>query len=232
MKTLISRIAFLLVVYYLIKIDCAALPSFSDMLEETSQKPDITAMIPLFKEMQKPSIDERNPQKLLYILGNSYDTEFSSIAKPPSMKAREPSTDDLDTDLPSSMKTHPTMSEEVLNAKFSSKVKGKKKEFGKRLTEKMQNYLWNLSKCPVKYKWIDLGENIFPQYIKRGSCSKKKTCSFPAGMTCEESKWKSVDILLYTCLKEYNSVSLDCKWRPMPVNILTECSCQCKKQTE
>ena len=228
----IAQIIYLLVVYQLIETESAPLLSFSDMLEEASQKPDIKSMIPLFKEMKKPSIDERNPQKLLYILGESYDPEFTSVAKPPTVKAREPSTDDKENDLSTNMKTNPVMSSEVVNTKFSVKIKGKKKEYGKRITEKIQDFLWNLSKCPVKYKWVDLGENIFPQYIKRGSCSKKKTCSFPAGMTCEESKWKSIDVLLYACLKEYNSVALECKWRPMPVHILTECSCQCKKQRD
>lgn len=224
------KITFLLVVVLFNTDICSTMTLTFSRLKTSPLKPDIKDFLPLFKSLQKPKAAEKNIKSLLSQLGSKYNPRFSSILTPESFKARDPSTFEIKDHNEVVVKSNPEMSQELKNMKFfGRKPSGKKKEYGKRLTYKFQQWLWNLSKCPVRYRWIDLGENIFPRFIKRGSCSRKKTCSFPAGMKCEKSKWKTVAVLIYTCLNDYNAVSSGCKWRSMDLDVLAECKCGCNK---
>ena len=199
-------------------------------LKESPRKQDIKVLLDVLKNLEKPKKMERNLERLKRLLGNNFNPYFTSINKPDLLKARQPSSIlEEDTTENIKMKSFPQMNAKLRNMKFFvKKENGKRKEFGKKVTQKFQRWLWNLSRCPVRYKWIDIGENIFPRFIKLGACSKKKTCSFPAGMKCIKSGWKTVDVLLYTCPNSnINSVTSTCQWRPMRLDILTACKCGC-----
>jgi len=207
----------------------AGFPTFTLFSSESDNKPsDINEMIPLFNLLQKPKPFEKDIKYLMTVLGSNFEPKYTSIHEP--SQARDPSIfqrGNIMARFPL-MKTVPTMSDELkkLNVELS-RGNGEKRKAGSKFMNKLQHWLFDLSKCPVRYKWIDMGENIFPRFIKRGLCSKKKTCSFPSGMKCNPSKWKSINVLLYTCLKDFNSVAKQCRWRPLNVDLLTECACGC-----
>ena len=208
-------------------------------LKESPHKADLKLLLPILKNLNKPSSMERNPAKLKRILGTNYEPFFMSISVPDALKQRHPAHPhrpqhrihmDEYADA-AKMRKVATMNKKLGHMKFFvRKENGKRKELGKKVTQKFQRWLWNLSRCPVRYKWIDAGENMFPRFIKTGSCSKKKTCSFPAGMKCVINEWKSVEVLLYTCPStDVNSVTSSCEWRPFKLDILTSCKCACQK---
>lgn len=202
--------------------------SFSKNLKGDT-RPNINNLLPLLKLLQAPSPVERDNKELIDKLGDEYNPHFTSIDEPDAMKARDPSLHLDEATIHEHLKNHPLMGDELKHMKFfAKKSNGKKKEYGKRITHKFRHWLWSLSRCPVRYRWYDLGANIFPRFIKVGQCSKKKTCSFPAGMKCQMKSWKEITVLIYTCIKEMNSVAAGCQWRAMKISILTECQCGCK----
>ena len=217
--------------------------------ESPAQATDIKLLLPILKNLNKPTTTEQNPTKLKRKLGGKYDPFFMSVSEPDALKRERHHNhhhkhhnimmDDpigaggFGDEPPSSkgMRSVPAMSNKLRYMRFFvRKDNGKRKEMGKKVTQKFQRWLWNLSRCPVRYRWVDAGENMFPRFIKTGSCSKKKTCSFPSGMKCIISDWKSVEVLLYTCPStDFNSVTSPCDWRPFKLDILTSCKCGCQK---
>ena len=202
------------------------------LLEMTSDYKDINSILPLLNLLPKPKSSEIKVEFLLSQLGSDYDSNFMSIGEP--VIARDPSVivrQNIKNAL--IMKTVPKMTDELKNLKIElPRSNGEKRLAGTKFVTKLQQWLYDLSKCPVRYKWVDMGENIFPRFVKRGVCSKKKTCSFPSGMKCNPSKWKSIKLLIYACFKNYsqnNRTSSSCKWRSMDIDVLTECSCGCPK---
>ena len=99
------------------------------------------------------------------------------------------------------------------------------KALGPKASEKIKHWLYELSHCKVRYRWTNLGINIYPRYILRGTCSKKKTCSYPPGMRCVESEREAVLVYLFTC----GNLRKKCKWLPLNVDVLTKCDCKCVK---
>ena len=210
---------------------------FSRTLLKSENGPsDIKGLPALLKFLPEPStISEEDLKTLRYRLGNMYNADLTSINEPPSLKSRDAGSFVMGDDelVIEGMKTNPKMSEKLKTMKlkkvYSHKRKGKRTELGKKTSHRIKNWLWDLSKCPVFYTWVDMGKRVYPRYIKRGECSKKETCSYPAGMKCKKKSWTDVSTLIYLCLKDINSVSLSCKWRNMKLQVLTECECGCKK---
>lgn len=194
-------------------------------LKEIPRKTDINILLIMVKKLDTPKERDKNVGDLKRLLGSSFNSYFTSIENP--LKARTPGNNSI---VGNSLRSSPRMSFNLTKMKFYlRKENGKRKELGKKVTQKFQRWLWNLSRCPVRYRWVDIGEQMFPRYIKVGTCSRKKTCSFPAGMKCIESDWKVINVLLYHCISDnnINSVNPNCQWRPMNLDILTECKCGC-----
>ena len=184
---------------------------------------------------QPPGLGTEDYRLLTYQLGEDYNPDYMSIEEPRQLKARDPTVirrNDLSSN-EKIMMTSPQMSNELFIMKLRKvytkepKSKRRRTTFGKKTTHRIKNWLWNLSKCPVYYEWFDLGKNVFPRYIKRGTCSKKKTCSYPGGMTCQKKSVTKVKALIYICSKEINSVKMECKWRQIDFYVLAECKCGC-----
>jgi len=208
---------------------------FSRSLLKSDDEPsDIKGLPALLKYLPEPStISEEDLKTLRYRLGSMYNQELTSITEPPTLKSRDVgSLNGDELTIEEGMKTNPKMGDELKKMKlkkvYSHKRKGKRTELGKKTSHRIKNWLWDLSKCPVLYKWVDLGKRVYPRYIKRGQCSKKKTCSYPAGMKCQKKSWTEITTFIYLCLKDINAVSLSCKWRIMKLSVLSECKCACK----
>ena len=199
---------------------------------------DLSGLSRLLKALPPPpELNEEDYKLLTYQLGELYNPNYMSIDEPRSLKARDPSpfvtNDDDSVDDSDKMRTYPKMSNQLkamkLRKVYSKEPKSNKRRstFGRKTSHRIKNWLWDLSKCPVYYQWYDLGKHVFPRYIKQGTCSKKKTCSYPAGMTCQKKSFAEVHALLYICYKDINSVKLECKWRQIDFHVLSECKCGC-----
>ena len=233
LKTLVT----LILVNLSVSFSLLSMTARNMFLSNSNDKMDIKLLPALLKYLPKPTIGEEDYKILRFQLGNSFKPEYMSIGDPRQVKAMDDvGRNNEGNEHEDDMQTHPQMSNELkemtLKKVYSKMPKSHRKRatLGKRTSHRMKNWLWNLSKCPVYYTWMDLGENIFPRYIKRGECSKKKTCSYPAGMKCQPKGWRDVNVLIYVCLKEINSVKLGCKWRQMTLNVLTECQCGCNNK--
>ena len=100
---------------------------------------------------------------------------------------------------------------------------------GEKLERKFRKLLWAFTYCPVLYRWKDLGIRFWPRWIKTGSCSGKKSCSFPAGMKCQPKKdAMHVKMILRWHCRDWET-SDTCRWIPVRYPIIAECECGCRK---
>ena len=106
---------------------------------------------------------------------------------------------------------------------------------GPKMKKKLTKLLASKTQCPVIYEWKDLGVQYWPRYIRVGSCSRKKSCSFPAGMGCEPAEESHLTLLRRFCgsrrwgkaeVEAFNPDS-NCRWITMNYPIVTKCSCSC-----
>ncbi|XP_013093820.1 noggin-like [Biomphalaria glabrata] len=91
----------------------------------------------------------------------------------------------------------------------------------KKTKNRVQNYLWSMTKCPVRYTWKYLGTKFWPRWIREGQCPKK-SCSIPPGMSCRPAETVNKTILMWRC------ENLHCAWKHFTFPILTKCTCSCK----
>jgi noggin len=57
-----------------------------------------------------------------------------------------------------------------------------------KLRRKLVQFLWAYTACPLFEKWRDLGIRFWPRWLKEGHCHSERSCSIPAGMTCQPSQ--------------------------------------------
>ncbi|XP_055946450.1 noggin-2-like [Argiope bruennichi] len=96
---------------------------------------------------------------------------------------------------------------------------------GKKMRRKFKQMLWAYTYCPVAYRWKDLGLRFWPRWIKEGSCLTLGSCSFPSGMSCKPHRFVRKTVLRWHC-QDWNKKK-HCKWIPVNIPIITECSCSC-----
>ena len=182
-----------------------------------TQQTNFTALYHLIRRGQNwpdPRAEDRKEAKLKRILG-TFAGEFLST--------------ELPIDFESTTQRNMVTEEELLKTmprslkSISFHVPMKRKRHARSKTKSLfRLWLWNMSYCPVQYKWIDMGKYVWPRYMKVGYCPKK-SCSFPAGMSCQPSrKDVMVKVLLWFC-----SRSLRCTWKVFSERITSSCSCRC-----
>ena len=93
----------------------------------------------------------------------------------------------------------------------------------KRARRKLKEFLWAYSYCPVLYRWRNLGPRFWPRWIKEGSCYSERSCSYPAGMTCQSKGKVLKEMLYWHCSNNPNH----CNWIVFQYPIVTECTCSC-----
>lgn len=119
-----------------------------------------------------------------------------------------------------------SMPEEIKSLDF--RMPGMKRYLGSKASKKLQLWLWQVSHCSVLQKWKDLGVRYWPRYINAGRCSKKATCSFPAGMKCRVSGTRKVGVLRWHCLDTFaQRKDTNCMWLPFEYPVITDCKCSC-----
>ena len=108
-------------------------------------------------------------------------------------------------------------------------------KIGQKMKRKLTKLLADYTQCPVVYEWKDLGERFWPRYIRTGTCSQKKSCSFPSGMGCKPAEESHLTLLRRFCgsrrwgkaeVESSNSGS-NCRWISIQYPVVTKCSCSC-----
>lgn len=181
------------------------------------QRTNFTALYHLIRRGQNwpdPQATDMKEVKLRPILGD-YVSSFLSTKKPQNfgtILGDSISEGELLKTMPSSLKA----------IDFSVPKTSRRRRTRSKTQSLFRLWLWNISYCPVLYRWTDLGKYVWPRYMKIGFCPKK-SCSYPAGMTCQPSrKDAKVKVLLWYC-----SRSKKCSWKVYNENITTKCQCSC-----
>ena len=118
---------------------------------------------------------------------------------------------------------------------FAQNKKLASSKIGQKMKKKLTKLLADYTQCPVVYEWQDLGEKYWPRYVRTGSCSQKKSCSFPAGMGCKPAEQSHLTLLRRFCgARRWGKAEVEpfnpdatCRWISIKYPIVTKCSCSC-----
>ena len=172
---------------------------------------------------REPYNGERNPKRLLRILGGrNYNSDFMSD-KRPEESFRSPN-GTLEYDLSNG---HPRGKMPPELKSFTLNVDRGRNQPRLRLEDKhdrhvVRRFLWNYSYCPVLYRWKDLGARFWPRWIREGSCYNGRSCSIPAGMRCQQSASTSLTLLYWHCRRMKK-----CLWIRIQYPVISACNCGC-----
>ena len=177
-----------------------------------------------------PDLDNLDTIELLGIMGTDYNREFMSIRQPAEMRTNPNGT--LLYKFSNKQVPLGPMPEEIealsdKAVKLSDDGPELRIKFSRKTKRKLQKFLWSYSYCPVRYRWKELSIRFWPRWIKTGQCESKRSCSIPAGMTCQPSKMQNIKLLRYYCPFAGN-----CHWIKIEYPILAECSCGCQQYTD
>ncbi len=192
-----------------------------DILESRRSIIEGAALIRMTKDMLDPDEKDMNETRLMKKLGRNFDSMFMSV-KPPMQSRR---LQELSVRTASIQRQFQAMPRRIQQLQFEIK-RGENRRgrvLGHRASMKLRQWLWELSRCPIKYTWVDYGAKVFPRYIKYGQCTGKP-CSFPAGLTCRPRSTRTLRLLIWVCPP--NAIN-SCSWHPFSLNVLTSCKCAC-----
>lgn len=176
-----------------------------------------------------PDLDNLNEFELLALLDKDYDRKFMSLRQPLDMILNPNGTLHYEfkkDQTPSSGRMPPEIAAlSAKEVKISSDGPKLKIKFKKRTKTKLQKFLWAYSYCPVRYRWKTLSVRFWPRWIKTGACDNQRSCSIPAGMTCQPTKMRNIRILRYYC--PIRGSKRSCRWIKFEYPILDKCTCMC-----
>lgn len=169
-----------------------------------------------------PTDDDLSPRKLRKLLGTNYDPAFMSSVRP--LESIHKPNGTLVYDLKEARKlTH--LPDDMHS--FSIEVDGHRKRVkvrGRKTQRRLLRFLSLYSYCPLHYQWKDLGPRFWPRWIREGMCYNGRSCSIPAGMSCQPRQSAKKTILLWHCYKRKHR---SCRWIAIKYPIITRCSCRC-----
>lgn len=67
----------------------------------------------------------------------------------------------------------------------------------------VKKWLLQKSTCPIEYTWKDLGNRVWPKWIRHAVCKEKQACSWPSGMNCRPSGTKTLKLLRWVSHYKY-----------------------------
>ncbi|XP_034721241.1 noggin-3-like [Etheostoma cragini] len=181
--------------------------------------PSDTLPVVDLREDPDPALDPRekdlNDTELRSALGSHFDPRCMSLSAPPPEERRAPGSE------------HGTEAElrQRLPGAMPRDIRDMGVKASRKLRRWLQLWLWASSGCPVETAWIDLGGRFWPRYLRVGSCSNKRSCSIPEGMTCKPAKSTYLTILRWRCLQRKGG--LKCAWIHVQYPVVSECRCSC-----
>lgn len=198
-----------------------------DVLESKPSMADLQTIFEMTKNWVDPDVKNLNKTVLLARLGNNFDSFYMSVDPPKSSRRKN--------GMGISMRSASIERKNVAMSKMPRRIRqlqfevtrGDRKRsrvLGYRASSKLRQWLWELSRCPINYSWVDHGAKFFPRYIRYGKCIKKP-CSFPSGMSCQPKSTKKLHLLIWICPP--NST---CNWYPFSLTVNESCQCSCKER--
>lgn len=177
-----------------------------------------------------PDVNNLDQFHLLDIMGEDYDSHFMSLRRPSEMTSNPNGTllyqftkeDTPRGKMPDEIEALTQKAIQLSADGYELRVK-----FNRKTKKKIQKFLWSYSYCPVRYKWKELSIRFWPRWIKEGRCDNKRSCSIPAGMSCQPTKMKNIKLLRYYCPYKGN-----CEWIKISYPILSQCTCACPPQSD
>ena len=195
-----------------------------DLLDSKPSIPDVEKIFELTKAWVDPDLKDLNRTVLLAKLGSNFDSFYMSIDPPKSSRRKN--------GMGISMRSASIERKNAVMLKMPRRIRqlqfevtrGERKRsrvLGYRASSKLRQWLWELSRCPINYSWVDFGAKVFPRYIRDGKCIEKP-CSFPGGMNCQPKGTKKLYPLIWICRP-----NTTCNWYPFPLTVNESCQCAC-----
>jgi noggin len=201
---------------------------FKQHFKQLRPSHDLSA-VPLHEDEDADLAQHREPTSLFQLLGkNNFAPEFMSIEDP----LTGPKSGNL---VSRADKVNAKKIEHDIKDLFTKDKKLSTTKIGQKLRKRLSKLLTQFTQCPVTYEWKDLGDRFWPRYIREGTCSQEKSCSFPAGMACKPMEKSHLTLLRRFCgarrwgkaeVEPFNAAS-NCRWISVKYPIVTKCSCSC-----
>ncbi len=164
---------------------------------------------------------ELDTKKLKKILGDGFNADYMSVTEPRELQIRPNGT----LDYSPGHKGFPIRDMDAELKSLTVRIPGRVKKLkirGERTKKRVLRFLSAYSYCPVQYQWKDMGVNVWPRWLKEGTCYQGRSCSIPPGMTCQPARSTSLSVLYWHCKRKQA-----CKWIQIQYSIITECACAC-----
>lgn len=178
-----------------------------------------------------PTPGDLNPKLLRERLGKDFDKHFMSETRPIDSLLHPNGSVDMSFKRTRKGRLVPSskMPKEIRHLRLHSLKLPDGSRFRMKVSKKMRRrfkqLLWSYTYCPVAHRWKDLGLRFWPRWVKEGSCLTLGSCSFPSGMSCKPHRFARKTLLRWHC--QDWARRRHCKWIPVNIPIVLECSCGC-----
>uniref|UniRef100_A0AAQ4QKW1 Noggin n=1 Tax=Gasterosteus aculeatus aculeatus TaxID=481459 RepID=A0AAQ4QKW1_GASAC len=162
-----------------------------------------------------PEPSDRQPSRLLLLLGSSFDLFWMSIEQPSEASEGHSS---LLGKLPNYTAARKKVNSSASPDSLSSRV-----------ASSLRHWLVRSATCGLSYQWVDLGPAFWPRWVRQTDCETSDglhVCSFPGGMECVRAQTARIKILAWHCLEIRGGDR--CIWRPVLYPVVSACTCSCK----
>ncbi|XP_037082005.1 noggin-like [Pollicipes pollicipes] len=180
-----------------------------------------------------PSPADLDIGRLMMKLGRFLDTQYMGIEQPPAagdvnhttwklpFKVKPNGRLKLTSRLPASLRR--------LRLDRLSLPNGttRRVRLSRRVQRKMLKYLHVYTHCAVRHRWKDLGVRFWPRWVRTGLCDTARSCSVPAGMTCQPARSRHLTLLRWHC-QDWRR-GRHCKWLHVRYPVVTRCACACQR---
>ncbi|XP_040041828.2 noggin-3-like [Gasterosteus aculeatus] len=204
-----------------------------------------------------PEPSDRQPSRLLLLLGSSFDLFWMSIEQP--SEGHSSLLGKLPNYTAARKKVNSSASPELREAAAMNRQKLAKEaadldlsSLSSRVASSLRHWLVRSATCGLSYQWVDLGPAFWPRWVRQTDCETSDGlhgCSFPGGMECVRAQTARIKILAWHCLeirggdvsRGNTSDSMDgriemgtgdvterCIWRPVLYPVVSACTCSCK----
>ncbi|XP_076711547.2 noggin-like [Callospermophilus lateralis] len=188
-----------------------------------------------------PKPKHRRPDRLLSLLGASYDPFWMTEEEPHRGGHREGRMGTLSRELADSMERYRgQLAREVaelplpaLPAREPNTSSGAWEL--REAASILRHWLVDLASCGLTSSWVDLGPVFWPRWVRHTDCDESPpACSWPPGMTCRPAQTMHIKLLAWHCwlsprLPPGQALPLQqCAWRQVLYPVVAACKCSCR----
>ncbi|KAK6300621.1 hypothetical protein J4Q44_G00287190 [Coregonus suidteri] len=167
--------------------------------------------------------------RLLRILGSSFDPFWMSIERPAEARVWTSEGESVDTDASGGQTgsrgdppAPPAIPNYTTNEGFNFRASPELTEGAARYQRKLEkeaedldlselpadvastlrDWLVRSATCGMRYQWVKLAPVFWPRWLRHTDCEKSggsRSCSFPSGMACRQAQTTQIKILAWHC---------------------------------